>query len=81
MKPEGPGVISREIAVRAYAKGFAIGADPLSLAKRHVVEPATHKHWQAGFEAGRRAVEQASGGYRQEISHDFVPQSVKIGKP
>lgn len=48
-------VLNCEMRVRAFERGFAIGADLRKSASRHVVEAETHDHWRAGFEAGRAA--------------------------
>ena len=48
--------IAEHIADKAFEEGFAFGADAMSGRRRHKVEPLTHQHWRAGFEAGRAAL-------------------------
>lgn len=57
--------LDKELGLRAFRDGFAVGADPRRAARRHIVEPETHVHWRAGFEAGRAAIEQAVEQYQQ----------------
>lgn len=59
--------INKELAVRAFEQGFAVGANPLKRAAGHTVDPDTHKHWRTGFEAGRRAVDAAAATYRGQL--------------
>jgi len=59
-------LIDRELALRAFEQGFAVGAD-LQRTARHVVEPSTHQHWRAGFDAGRAASHVASDAYRVSL--------------
>ncbi|TAL41923.1 MAG: hypothetical protein EPN91_09595 [Salinibacterium sp.] len=59
--------LERELAVRAYTQGFAIGANQLKQANRHTVSPDTHQHWRQGFEDGRRAVDQAAAAYKEKL--------------
>src|SRR5262249_27514894 len=47
------------LASRAFAAGFARGADPERTRRRHVVG-SHHEHWLRGYEAGQRAAEQAA---------------------
>jgi len=54
--------IAAHMAARAYADGFAAGAD-LRARRRHAGDAATHAHWRRGFDAGRRAVESAERAY------------------
>lgn len=58
--------VGTELAARAFAQGFANGADPTKRATRHTVDYATHLHWRAGFEAGRAAIDAAVARYRRE---------------
>ncbi len=55
--------IAAHLAARAYADGFARGADPRRAPRRHVVEPGTHVHWLRGFDDGRAAAEAAAAAY------------------
>jgi len=56
-------LIDRELALRAFEQGYAIGAD-LQRTARHTVDPPTHGHWRHGFDAGRSAALAASEAYR-----------------
>lgn len=51
------------VAKRAFAEGFARGADPDRARKRHVVNPATHAHWMAGHAAGEAAAREELDEY------------------
>jgi hypothetical protein len=50
------------LAARAFAAGFARGADPERTQRRHVVD-VHHEHWLRGYEAGQRAADQAAMQY------------------
>ena len=47
------------LAARAFAAGFARGADPERAYRRHVVG-SHHEHWLLGYDAGQRAAERAA---------------------
>lgn len=64
MTPED---VQRELEVRAFEKGFTIGANLLKQANRHTVDPDTHEHWRCGFEAGRAAAYKARDAYRKKL--------------
>lgn len=51
------------LAARAFADGFARGADPRRARRRHVVDPETHAHWLCGYDAGRAAAAAAQGAF------------------
>jgi hypothetical protein len=53
------------LAARAFADGFAKGADPERAYRRHVIGPH-HEHWLCGYEAGQRAADQAAARYLRE---------------
>jgi hypothetical protein len=53
------------LAARAFAAGFARGADPERAYRRHVVGPH-HEHWLCGYDAGQRAAEQAAQRYLRD---------------
>ena len=59
------------LAARAFAAGFARGADPERAYRRHVVG-AHHEHWLRGYDAGQRAAEQAAQSYLRD---QLVPPS------
>lgn len=59
------------LAARAFAGGFARGADPERAYRRHVVGPH-HEHWLCGYDAGQRAAEQAAQRYLRD---QLVPPS------
>src|ERR1051326_263404 len=54
--------IAALLAVRAFAAGFARGADPLGATRRHIVDNQ-HEHWLAGHAAGQRAADHAAARY------------------
>lgn len=60
--------VTRSLAVRAFGKGFAAGADPLRGVRGHLVEPGSHEHWRRGFEAGREAAESAERIYGKALA-------------
>jgi hypothetical protein len=51
--------IEASLSARAFVAGFARGADPGRSRRRHVVD-VHHAHWLRGYEAGRRAADQAA---------------------
>jgi hypothetical protein len=51
------------MASKAYAEGFARGADPKRYRRRHTVDPRTHEHFRRGHEDGVRAAEAAERSY------------------
>jgi hypothetical protein len=51
------------LAARAFADGFARGADPRRARRRHVVDLDTHEHWLRGYDAGRVAAAAAESAY------------------
>ena len=51
------------LAKRAFAEGFARGADPDRMNKRHTVNPATHHHYKAGHDAATKAAAEALDEY------------------
>lgn len=59
-------LLAAHLAARAYADGFARGADPRRARRRHIVDPATHAHWRRGFDAGRSAAEAAELAYLED---------------
>ena len=59
-------------AARAFAAGFARGADPERMPRRHVVD-VDHEHWLRGYEAGQRAADRAATRYLGYQLH--VPRS------
>lgn len=61
--------IDVELAARAFSEGFKKGADPLRARGGHTIDPKTHEHWRAGFEAGRRAAESAITAYREQLKN------------
>ncbi len=54
-------------ALAAFNQGFRQGANLRSERVRLTGDPATEKDWAAGFDAGRRAAEIASGWFRQTL--------------
>jgi len=65
-------VIDAHVAARAYAEGFARGADARARRQAAVVEPATHAHWWRGYEEGRRAIDAAERAYFEELLRDVA---------
>ena len=64
------------LAARAFAAGFARGADPERAYRRHVVGPH-HEHWLRGYDAGQRAAEQAAQRYlRDQLASPSAPGTV-----
>jgi hypothetical protein len=59
--------VTAALAEHAFEQGFHAGADPSGARRRHTVDPATHAHWRAGFEAGRQAAEAATRDYAGKI--------------
>src|SRR5215468_5168203 len=65
-KPERkPAAIAALLAARAFAAGFARGADPLGATRRHTVDDH-HEHWLAGHAAGQRAADDAAARYLRD---------------
>lgn len=60
------------LAARAFAAGFARGADPLSDRRRHIVDDH-HEHWLAGHAAGQRAADDAQARYVRDHLLPFPP--------
>src|SRR5579859_1232917 len=54
--------IEAALAARAFAAGFARGADLQHTRLRHVVD-VHHDHWLRGCEAGRSAADRAAADY------------------
>jgi hypothetical protein len=50
------------LAARAFAAGFARGADPVRTRRRHIVD-MDHEHWLRGYEAGQHAADHAAAQY------------------
>lgn len=59
--------VEQHLALRAFEQGYHCGADPQRERRRHTVDPATHRHWRAGYELGRAAAERASDDYQREM--------------
>lgn len=57
--------IDASLAARAFAAGFARGADPLGAGRRHVVDDH-HEHWLVGHAVGRYAAVDAAARYLRE---------------
>src|SRR5215468_5379324 len=65
-KPERKqAAIAALLAARAFAAGFARGADPLGSTRRHIVD-ADHEHWRAGHAAGLLAAADAAARYLRD---------------
>jgi hypothetical protein len=59
----------RAAALGAFGEGFKAGADPMRGRRGRILDqdPERHRHFRAGFEAGRRAAEQAVIDYRAKL--------------
>jgi len=57
--------VNRALAAHAFSEGFAVGA--AGKRSRHQVDEATHKHWRAGYLAGKKAREDAVAVYEMVI--------------
>jgi hypothetical protein len=62
------------LALEAFRRGFAAGADPAGARRRTVVEPATHDHWRRGHADGKRAATAAVDAYASELRARASPR-------
>lgn len=62
--------LTRTVALAAYTEGYAAGADlRCTRASRGVPGwQDVHRHWDAGFDAGRAAAEQAQRAYADALA-------------
>ena len=79
-KPERKqGAIEACLAARAFAAGFARGADSERTGRRHVIGPH-HEHWLRGYQAGQCASGPAAARYLRDqlLPSSATPDAIAI---
>lgn len=59
--------VEQHLALRAFEHGYHCGADPQRERRRHTVDPATDRHWRAGYQLGRAAAARTSAEYKRRL--------------
>lgn len=74
--------MARALALRAFAEGFAAGADPDRAKRRRVSGQANEEHWRRGYNEGREAAKAAEERFKDEqrslgLAYRVAPAAVE----